>query len=63
MDPEESYSEAEINKLEHDIIEEGLSVVLFAEWYDPHLLSLSTADAKVKSHKSTSNVPLVPVTG
>ena len=34
VDLEEEYSEAEVQKLQRDVREEGLGVVLFAEWYN-----------------------------
>jgi len=65
VDPEEKYSEAEKLKLEQDVVKKGLSVILFAEWYDPHLLSLNTFEPKVSNNQkpATSTIPATPVTG
>lgn len=63
VDPEDKYSEQEISKLEHDIVLKGLSVILFAEWYDPALMTLTSSDAKAKSQQMAPNVSIAPVTG
>lgn len=34
VDPEEKFSESEIQKLEKDIMMKGLSVTIFADWFD-----------------------------
>ncbi|PRP88795.1 membrane-bound transcription factor protease, site 1 [Planoprotostelium fungivorum] len=34
VDPEEEYFPAEIKKIERDVREEGLSLVIFADWYN-----------------------------
>lgn len=56
VDPEEKFSLNEINKLEKDIMMNGLSLIIFAEWYDEKLLELSSFTSK--SGKKTK-----PITG
>lgn len=63
VDPEDKYSETEISKLEKDVMLKGLSVILFAEWYDPNLMKLSANDVKIKTHSITPSVSTEPVTG
>ena len=37
-DPEEEFSEDEKSKLKHDVLKKGLSVVIFADWYNEALM-------------------------
>ena len=46
VDPEEKFSDSEISKLEHDIMVDGLNLVIFAEWYDRNLLDITTIKEK-----------------
>ena len=42
VDPEEMFSQREIDKLEYDVIKSGLSVIVFADWFDLEMIEKNT---------------------
>ena len=39
IDPEDKFHENEIKKLEYDVMNKGLSVIIFADWYNEQLIN------------------------
>lgn len=50
-DPEDMYSENEIKKLENDIMLHELSVIVFADWFDPKLMEINSFVNKATGEK------------
>nr|XP_002122807.1 membrane-bound transcription factor site-1 protease [Ciona intestinalis] len=57
VDPEEEYFPDEISKLHKDLTEEGLSVVVFADWYNSSVMT------KVKFYDENTRRWWMPETG
>lgn len=57
FDPEEEYFPAEIKKLREDIVEHGLSVVVFADWYNTDVMK------KIKFYDENTRQWWTPATG
>lgn len=47
VDPEDKFSEREIQKLQKDILVYGMSLMLFADWYEPKLKDINYFDTKI----------------
>ncbi|XP_053954012.1 membrane-bound transcription factor site-1 protease [Anastrepha ludens] len=57
VDPEEEFFDAEIKKVENDVYNEGLSVVVFADWYN------TTVMKKIKFFDENTRQWWIPDTG
>ena len=62
IDPEEMFSQKEIEKIEYDVIKTGLSLIIFADWFDVSMIEKNTYynSAKFESLKPViggSNIP------
>ncbi|XP_017470330.1 PREDICTED: membrane-bound transcription factor site-1 protease isoform X2 [Rhagoletis zephyria] len=57
VDPEEEYFDAEIKKIENDVYNEGLSVIVFADWYN------TTVMKKIKFFDENTRQWWIPDTG
>ena len=62
VDPEDMFSEKEIEKIEYDVIKTGLSLIIFADWFDVNMIEKNTFynSAKFESLKPIiggANIP------
>jgi membrane-bound transcription factor site-1 protease len=57
VDPEDEYFPEEIDKLERDVLERGLSLLAVGEWYNQEAL------AKLKFYDENTRQWWTPVTG
>ncbi|XP_067645942.1 membrane-bound transcription factor site-1 protease isoform X2 [Eurosta solidaginis] len=57
VDPEEEFFDAEIKKIENDVYSEGLSVIIFADWYN------TTVMKKIKFFDENTRQWWIPDTG
>lgn len=57
VDSEEEFFDAEINKIENDVYNEGLSVIVFADWYN------TTVMKKIKFFDENTRQWWIPDTG
>jgi len=62
IDPEEMFSQREIEKIEYDVIKSGLSLIIFADWFDLAMIEKNTYynTAQLETRKPIiggSNIP------
>jgi membrane-bound transcription factor site-1 protease len=51
VDPEEKFTPDEISKIQKDLVLEGMSLIIFADWYDPKLTGLQNYHDPMKDKR------------